>query len=109
MPLLQFPANGAPSSLNSPPAKSPVPLRRGQSIRASVAAFPEAIPTDCRPKPSLYEILKVSPTASFGEIKAAYRALAKIHHPDQARSGDDDGGREFMEIRDAYERLSIRL
>lgn len=47
-----------------------------------------------------YKILGVSPTASPDEIKAAYRLLAKKHHPDQ-------GGNEekFKEISSAYEMI----
>jgi hypothetical protein len=48
-----------------------------------------------------YEILEVSENASLDEIKAAYRRLAKIYHPDVIRgTGDED---RFMEIANAYE------
>lgn len=47
-----------------------------------------------------YKILGLSSTASPEEIKAAYRSLAKKHHPDQ-------GGNEetFKEISSAYEMI----
>lgn len=35
-----------------------------------------------------YEILGVSPTASWSEIVAAHRHLAKLHHPDRLLSAD---------------------
>ena len=31
---------------------------------------------------SLYEVLRVEPTATILEIKMAYRSLAKVYHPD---------------------------
>jgi molecular chaperone DnaJ len=37
---------------------------------------PDSLPTDP------YQVLGVNPQASHGEIKAAYRALVKRHHPD---------------------------
>ncbi|CAI0540900.1 unnamed protein product [Linum tenue] len=108
MPLLQFPVNRGSSYLTAPSVKFSVPLRRGQYVQASVAVFPKTIPaysnTSNRAMQSLYEILKVELMASFGEIKVAYRTLAKIHHPDRERF--DNGDCNFMQIRDAYETLS---
>ncbi|KAL4341530.1 hypothetical protein GQ457_08G007940 [Hibiscus cannabinus] len=54
---------------------------------------------------SLYEILRVERTASFNEIKTAYRSLAKVFHPDVMGSTTSDG-RDFIEIRNAYATLS---
>ncbi|KAL5974328.1 hypothetical protein ACLOJK_030992 [Asimina triloba] len=50
---------------------------------------------------SLYRVLRVQETASPTEIKTAYRTLAKRFHPD---AGSD--GRDFMEIKEAYDTLS---
>lgn len=50
-----------------------------------------------------YEILGVSRDATEAEIKKAYRALAREHHPDA--SGVEDGER-FKEISQAYSVLS---
>ncbi|CAL0301746.1 unnamed protein product [Lupinus luteus] len=57
---------------------------------------------------SLYEVLRVEQDASPMEIKSAYRSLAKIYHPDTAvqRLPVYDNGRDFIEIRNAYEALS---
>jgi hypothetical protein len=48
-----------------------------------------------------YELLGVGPTASVGEIRTAYRALAKVMHPD---AGGTAG--TFRLLREAYETLS---
>ncbi|KAL6596665.1 hypothetical protein ACP70R_047308 [Stipagrostis hirtigluma subsp. patula] len=57
---------------------------------------------------SLYEALRVGRAATPGEIRAAYRAMAKRLHPDAARagSGAGAGAAAFVEIRRAYETLS---
>ena len=36
-----------------------------------------------KPEATLYEILEVSPHASAQVIRAAYRCLAQLHHPDK--------------------------
>ena len=51
-----------------------------------------------------YKILGVDRTADDKAIKAAYRKLARKHHPDVAK-GKDSGDR-FREINEAYEVLS---
>lgn len=51
-----------------------------------------------------YEILGVSPSASPGEIKKAYRKLAKEYHPD-THPGDKRAEAKFKEISQAYDIL----
>jgi DnaJ-domain-containing protein 1 len=46
-----------------------------------------------------WEVLGVRQDATKGEVVNAFRALARIHHPDTGGNADD-----FKRIRDAYER-----
>ncbi|MGB4660043.1 MAG: J domain-containing protein [Mobilitalea sp.] len=51
-----------------------------------------------------YKALGISPTASDGEVIAAYRKLAKKYHPD-VNPGDEDATRKMSEINAAYEQI----
>ncbi|MDV2482370.1 J domain-containing protein [Methanoculleus sp. Wushi-C6] len=51
-----------------------------------------------------YEVLGVAPDATPEEIRAAYRRLAKLYHPDV--NSDPDAGERFIAIQQAYETLS---
>lgn len=53
---------------------------------------------------SLYDILEISKDSTQGEIKKAYRTLAKKYHPDRNQS--DNAEDKFKEINGAYEILS---
>src|SRR4051812_15589501 len=53
----------------------------------------------------LYEVLGVKRGASEKEIRAAYRKLARKHHPD-VNPGDKASETKFKEINGAYEVLS---
>jgi len=50
---------------------------------------------------SYYEALGLEPGASSDEVKAAYRAKAKEHHPDAGGNAE-----AFKEVQEAYEVLS---
>jgi curved DNA-binding protein len=53
------------------------------------------------PAEELYEILGVGRTASAEEVKKAYRALARKHHPDR-NQGKKDSEERFKKISAAY-------
>lgn len=56
------------------------------------------------PAENAYELLGVSQTSSFAEIKASFRRLAKETHPDLADSSDNSSAsRRFVQILAAYE------
>ena len=50
---------------------------------------------------NLYSVLGVNKNAEFGEIRSAYKTLAKEHHPD--KGGDPE---KFKELSEAHEVLS---
>ncbi|RRT33578.1 hypothetical protein B296_00058471 [Ensete ventricosum] len=57
---------------------------------------------------TFYDVLGVAADATGGEIKAAYRRLARTCHPDvvAAQRGGASAADEFMRVRAAYETLS---
>ena len=55
-----------------------------------------------------YSLLGLEPTATLGEVKRHYRALAKRHHPD-LNPGDPEASKKFQELVFAYEVLNGRL
>ncbi len=54
--------------------------------------------------PDPYATLGVRPSATDAEIRAAYRRLVQIHHPDH-NAGSADSARRFEEVQDAYARV----
>src|SRR5260221_11896150 len=54
-----------------------------------------------------YEVLGVNRSASDADIKKAFRALAKKHHPD-TKGGDPAAQKRFQEISAAYDILGDR-
>ena len=55
--------------------------------------------------PDYYIVLGISANAGATEIKAAYRKLAKIYHPDK-NPNNKDAVEKFRQIKEAYEILS---
>jgi predicted lipid-binding transport protein (Tim44 family) len=53
----------------------------------------------------LYDILGVSPTASLGDIKRAFRQQAREHHPDKNPNDVDGATERFKRLQQAYEIL----
>ncbi|GAB2284816.1 hypothetical protein Dimus_019269 [Dionaea muscipula] len=115
--MFQSLALSSPNTLPAAIGYSPITLpslsisHRAPNCRAAVRQLAE-LEASRRPSESLYEVLRVNRDASATEIKTAYRSLAKLFHPDvvsQLRAGEteeEDGGRDFIEIHNAYETLS---
>ncbi|MBA0792488.1 hypothetical protein Gohar_016983 [Gossypium harknessii] len=56
---------------------------------------------------SLYEVLGIQMGATSKEIKAAYRRLARVLHPDvSANCRNDAAANEFIKVHEAYSTLS---
>ncbi|XXG40311.1 hypothetical protein AAC387_Pa01g1059 [Persea americana] len=93
----------------SPPSFSPF-LRSPSSVRArSLSVRVSATCTSAEPAAtsSLYQVLGVPRGATCQEIKAAYRRLARIWHPDAVASDQrDTSADEFMKLHAAYSTLS---
>ena len=61
-------------------------------------------PLDLRPalaRPDPYTVLGVPPGVSDEELRAAYRRLVQLHHPDH-NHGSVESARRFEEVQDAY-------
>src|ERR1700748_281942 len=53
------------------------------------------------PSPDPYKTLGVAASASDAELRAAYRRLVQLHHPDH-NGGSEESERRFEEVQDAY-------
>ncbi|KAK9270039.1 hypothetical protein L1049_025612 [Liquidambar formosana] len=97
---------GRKMAVNAPPLQ---PRRIGfRPIRISaVHATAERVTSHIASANSLYEVLGVHADATCQEIKAAYRRLARVSHPDVASNGRKDASAAaFMKIHSAYATLS---
>jgi curved DNA-binding protein CbpA len=52
-------------------------------------------------RPDPYKTLGVKPDASDDEVRAAYRRMVQLHHPDHNR-GSAEATRRFEEVQEAY-------
>jgi DnaJ-class molecular chaperone len=52
---------------------------------------------------TLYQVLQIASDAGPEVVEAAYRALARIYHPDNLQTGNHD---RFVEIKQAHEVLT---
>jgi curved DNA-binding protein CbpA len=57
--------------------------------------------------PDPYKTLGVSPSAPDGDVRAAYRRLVQVHHPDH-NGGSPESARRFEEIQEAYAEIRRR-
>ena len=90
------------------PSRPPSSVRFATSARAAAGTAVKPPPPAMSVSPSsLYEVLGIPAAASGQEIKAAYRRLARVCHPDVAAVGrKDSSADEFMRIHAAYSTLS---
>jgi len=70
----------------------------GRSAFDRAASGPAPLPSNIT---AALKVLGLPISATFREVGAAYRALAKKHHPDTARN-NPDAGAEFAKIGEAY-------
>ncbi|KAF7828648.1 Chaperone protein DnaJ [Senna tora] len=78
------------------------PICRAQGFSSNSESVGTHFPVE-----NAYELLGVSETCSFAEIKASFRKLAKETHPDLADSSNDSSAsRRFVQILAAYQILS---
>ncbi|XP_047312814.1 chaperone protein dnaJ 11, chloroplastic-like [Impatiens glandulifera] len=89
--------------LSPPPRPSSVRFR-SSSYESTCLSHPKLASN----RTSFYEVLRIPVGATGTEIKAAYRKLARIFHPDVVSDVDrrDSCANEFIKIHNAYSILS---
>ncbi|XVE69724.1 hypothetical protein DITRI_Ditri10aG0013700 [Diplodiscus trichospermus] len=89
---------------------SSIPTRvhfRPLRVSAACASTAERTVSYFASPSSLYEVLGIQTGATFQEIKAAYRRLARVLHPDVSANGQNNvTGYEFIKVHEAYSTLS---
>ncbi|GAB4848464.1 hypothetical protein Ancab_003168 [Ancistrocladus abbreviatus] len=105
--------SAAPKSVSKHPYPSPAQLRfrrlRVAATSSTSSDGPRSQHLNSLPvtAASPYEVLGISTAATNQEIKAAYRRLARIFHPDVVKGGKEPpAADEFMRIHAAYSTLS---
>ena len=78
----------------------PAIIRGLRELRGDIPPEAPEAPASPTDLDMCYRMLGLSPSASWDQIERAYRAKAKVHHPD--RGGDADTMRALNE---AYSRL----
>ena len=79
----------------------PLSSRREVQSRSLIVENEDDVMTDKR---DYYEVLGVDKSASSGDLKNAFRRLARKYHPD--RSTEENAEERFKEIQEAYAVLS---
>ncbi|KAH0696382.1 hypothetical protein KY290_013744 [Solanum tuberosum] len=106
---LPTPANTFTSGDNSILSPSCVKFRQSGSFSVAATSYTSVatcVPVSASPA-SFYKILGIPIGATIEEIKAAYRRLVRVYHPDVAAIDQKDSYTdEFMKIRAAYCTLS---
>eukprot|EP01018_Ginkgo_biloba_P020863 Gb_01234 [translate_table: standard] len=83
--------------------QKPTGLIASGAIRASSSS-------SCAPNMTLYEVLSVGQNVGLGEIKSAYRQMARVYHPDVCPAAErEECSKMFLQIQEAYETLSDPL
>ena len=79
---------------------------RQPRVSASYTATAEKTTSHIATPASLYDVLGIQMGATCQEIKAAYRRLARVSHPDVVGHGEKDtSANEFIKIHAAYATL----
>ena len=86
-------------------------FRQSIDLEKRAKAEPEPEPSQAQPEPRRMSdnemfnwaliVLGLQPSATYEDVKFAYRRLRALHHPD--RGGDAD---KFLAVQRAYERLT---
>ena len=105
-------AHFASSKVVSPASSKPIKNRSSLRISAACCTSTAERPvtgSHASTTSSLYEVLGIQAGATCQEIKAAYRRLARVVHPDVASNGQrgqTSAGDRFMKVHEAYATLS---
>jgi DnaJ domain len=85
------------------PSPPPSPTTSSTSLRSFSTSVSATATTSLSTPSSLYDILDLPVTATFPEIKSAYRRLARTCHPDTLPNKSSD---QFLRLQTAYSTLS---
>jgi DnaJ-domain-containing protein 1 len=84
----------------------PAVMKALRELRGDAPPEASGAPSSAGDLDLCYRMLGLSPSASWEEIERAYRAKAKLHHPD--RGGDGDTMRALNEAYSKLKRVKKR-